>query len=84
MKVAIITGSNGLIGSESVKYFSKSFDKIIGIDNDYRKFFFGKTASTNWVKEHLLNNVTNYEHFDVDICDISLLFSSVRVIPISL
>tara|TARA_B100000989_G_scaffold90235_1_gene65261 strand:- start:1184 stop:2233 length:1050 start_codon:yes stop_codon:yes gene_type:complete len=69
MKVAIITGSNGLIGSESVKFFSKSFDKIIGIDNDYRKFFFGKTASTNWVKKHLLNNVANYEHFDVDVCD---------------
>ena len=29
MSIAIITGSGGLIGTESVKFFSKKFDKII-------------------------------------------------------
>ena len=33
MTIAIITGSGGLIGAESVKFFSNKFDKIIGIDN---------------------------------------------------
>ena len=46
MKVAIITGSGGLIGSQSVKYFSDKFDVIIGIDNDQRRYFFGDEAST--------------------------------------
>ena len=45
MSIAIITGSGGLIGAESVKFFSKKFDKIIGIDNDSRRYFFGRIAS---------------------------------------
>jgi len=52
--VAIVTGSAGLIGSESVSFFvDKGFD-IVGIDNDMRAYFFGKEASTNWMKEMLI------------------------------
>ena len=50
MSVVIITGSSGLVGSESVDFFcNKGFD-VIGIDNNLRKTFFGKEASTAWVK----------------------------------
>ena len=64
MSVVFITGSSGLVGSESVNFFcDKGFD-VIGIDNNLRKFFFGKESSTNWVKkyntkkiiEELINN----------------------------
>ena len=48
MGVAIITGSAGLIGSEAVRFFSSLGMKIVGIDNDMRKFFFGEEASTKW------------------------------------
>ena len=42
MSVVLITGSCGLVGSESVKFFaSKGFD-VVGIDNNYRQIFFGK------------------------------------------
>ena len=41
MNIAIITGSHGLIGSESVTFFSEKMDLIIGIDNDQRAYFFG-------------------------------------------
>ena len=34
MKTIVITGSNGLVGSESVKFFLKKGFKVIGIDND--------------------------------------------------
>ena len=52
MSVVIITGSSGLVGSESVNFFcNKGFD-VIGIDNDLRKSFFGKDASTNWIKKN--------------------------------
>ena len=47
MSIAIITGSGGLIGAESVKFFSKKFDKIIGIDNNFRQYFFSRSALMN-------------------------------------
>ena len=54
MSVVIITGSNGLVGSESVNFFcEKGFD-VVGIDNNLRKFFFGNESSTVWLKNKLL------------------------------
>ena len=41
-KYAIVTGSDGLVGSESVKYFSNLGFKVIGIDNNSRKKFLVK------------------------------------------
>ncbi len=67
MNIAIITGSGGLIGSESVSFFSKKFDKIIGIDNDMRSYFFGPEASTNWNVNRIKETVSNYEHHNIDI-----------------
>ena len=40
MKIALITGSCGLVGSEASLFFSKKNFKILGIDNNSRKFFF--------------------------------------------
>ena len=68
MKIALITGSSGLVGSESVEFFIKKKFMVIGIDNDLRKFFFGKSASTNWVKSFLEKKYNkNYKHFNSDI-----------------
>ena len=53
MKIALITGSCGLVGSESSIFFSKKGFKIIGIDNNLRKFFFGKDGDINWIKQKL-------------------------------
>ena len=78
MKIAIITGSGGLIGSESVSFFSKHFDKIIGIDNDMRSYFFGKEASTNWNVSRIKENVPNYIHHNIDIrnlADVEKIFN---------
>ena len=67
MNIAIITGAAGLIGSESVNFFSEKFDLIVGIDNNMRKYFFGDNASTEWSKQKLIDTVANYKHFDIDI-----------------
>lgn len=67
MGVAIITGSAGLIGSEAVEFFSSKFDKVIGIDNNMRAYFFGDDASTEWNKARLQNAVSNYKHYKTDI-----------------
>lgn len=66
----LVTGSAGLIGSESVKYFAQLGFDVVGIDNNMRQVFFGEDASTEWNKNQLLSIYkTNYTHFDVDIRD---------------
>ncbi|MBW7899086.1 CDP-paratose 2-epimerase [Candidatus Brocadiaceae bacterium B188] len=69
MSIAIITGSAGLIGSESVRYFHEKGFEVWGIDNNMRKYFFGEDGSTLWKKEELLK-LKNYRHFDMDIRDL--------------
>lgn len=73
MNIAIITGSNGLIGSEAALFMSDYFDKIIGIDNDMRAYFFGKEASTKWNEARLKNKIKNFEANAVDIRNITEL-----------
>lgn len=53
MSVALITGSCGLVGSESALFFSKKGFEIIGIDNNSRRLFFGKDGDISWVKSKL-------------------------------
>ena len=69
MKVAIITGSGGLIGSEASKFFHNQGYHIIGIDNDMRAYFFGSDASTNWNVKKLQDQLPNYSHSNIDIRD---------------
>ena len=67
MSLVLITGSCGLVGSESVKFFSlKGFD-VIGIDNNLRAKFFGKEGDTKWVKNNLIKFHKNYIHKNIDI-----------------
>ncbi|OGH18878.1 MAG: NAD-dependent epimerase [Candidatus Levybacteria bacterium RIFCSPHIGHO2_12_FULL_38_12] len=68
MKKALITGSAGLIGSESVRFFCEKDFQVFGIDNDMRSYFFGKEASTLWNKEKL-EKYKNYTHYAFDIRD---------------
>ena len=73
MNIALITGSAGLVGSETVDFFSNKFDLVVGIDNDMRAEFFGQDASTTWNKKRLLQKIKNYRHYDVDIRDKTLV-----------
>ena len=67
MSLALITGSTGLVGSESVNFFcDKGFD-VVGIDNNMRKFFFGPDGSTDWVKHKLLKRNKKFKNFNIDI-----------------
>jgi CDP-paratose 2-epimerase len=67
--ICLITGSSGLIGSESVRFFADKFDHVIGIDNDMRAYFFGANASTQWNTERLQETTSNFTHHAIDIRD---------------
>ena len=69
MNIALVTGSAGLIGSETVEFFSQSFDLVAGIDNNRREYFFGPDATTVWNKERLEREIENYRHYEADIRD---------------
>ena len=71
MRTIIVTGSAGLIGSETVKRFAKEGAHFVGIDNDMRAQFFGAEASTKKTRDNLIANVRDYDHCDLDIRDAS-------------
>lgn len=67
MKKILVTGSAGLIGSESVKFFAEKDFEVHGIDNDMRSYFFGEEASTQWNRKKLEEKYKHYIHHSFDI-----------------
>lgn len=68
-EICIITGSAGLIGAKSVRFFSAKEFQVVGIDNNMRQQFFGADASTEWSRRDLEAKIPNYIHRDLDIRD---------------
>lgn len=68
-KKVLITGTGGLVGSESAKFFHEKGYTVIGIDNDKRAYFFGPGASTQWQIEELAGRLKKYSHYSIDITD---------------
>jgi CDP-paratose 2-epimerase len=80
MSIVIVTGSGGLIGSETVAHYCALGCDVIGVDNDMRARFFGADASTAWLQTELKRRFRNYRHVAADIRDraaIDGLFASV-------
>jgi len=70
MPTAIVTGSGGLIGSESVQHFALAGHDVIGLDNDMRARFFGPEASTARTTERLLRSFPDsFRSLELDIRD---------------
>jgi CDP-paratose 2-epimerase len=69
MPTAIVTGSGGLIGSESVRRFIADGWDVVGIENDMRARFFGEEASTAHVTEELREGYPEFRSLDLDIRD---------------
>jgi CDP-paratose 2-epimerase len=67
MSIALITGSCGLVGSESALFFSEKGFEIIGIDNNTRKYLFGNDGDISWIKSKLKKSIKNYNHINLDI-----------------
>ena len=75
MSVAIITGSAGLVGSETVKFLHEKGLHIVGIDNNMRQYFFGEESSTAWNTEQLKATLRNFTHVGVDIREQGRVFA---------
>jgi CDP-paratose 2-epimerase len=67
---AIVTGSGGLIGSESVEFLVEQGFDVIGLENDMRAAFFGPDASTRPVSERLAERYADaFRWIELDIRD---------------
>jgi CDP-paratose 2-epimerase len=70
MPLAIVTGSGGLIGSESVRFLVEQGFDVVGLDNDMRARFFGPEASTRHVTARLeAEHESSFTPVDLDIRD---------------
>ena len=70
MAKVIVTGSGGLIGSESVAHFIAAGYEVIGLENDMRARFFGAGASTAHTTERLVREFAgSFRSVEVDIRD---------------
>ncbi|WNG16509.1 NAD-dependent epimerase/dehydratase family protein [Cystobacter fuscus] len=74
MSVAIVTGSSGLIGSETVRFLHEKGLEVVGIDNNMRKYFFGEDGSTEWNTAVLKQSLKNFRHVTADIREQETIF----------
>jgi len=71
MSTVIVTGSGGLIGSESVRHFVEAGYDVIGLENDMRARFFGPQASTSEITQRLRERYPlEFRSIDLDIRDV--------------
>jgi CDP-paratose 2-epimerase len=66
-KTLLVTGSNGLIGSEVVRNFISRGWQVYGIDNNMRADFFGPAGDTRWVQNWLTKTCPGFRHIELDI-----------------
>jgi CDP-paratose 2-epimerase len=76
--IAIVTGSGGLVGSESVRHLVRSGYDVIGLENDMRASFFGDVASTRHVSEQLEAEYSEFRWLKLDIRDAEAVERVVR------
>jgi CDP-paratose 2-epimerase len=69
MDTILITGSNGLIGSEMVKHFHGLGWGVHGVDNNMRADFFGPQGDTRWNQRRLAKEYPGFVHHELDIRD---------------
>jgi CDP-paratose 2-epimerase len=70
MRTAIVTGSGGLVGSESVRALVEAGFRVIGLENDTRADLFGASASTEPQTRRLLAEHATFTSLPVDIRDV--------------
>ena len=67
MKKLLVTGSNGLIGSEMVRHFHELGWEVHGVDNNMRASFFGPQGDTRWNQQRLVAAFPRFTHHELDM-----------------
>ncbi len=80
----LVTGSAGLIGSETVRHFSALGWEVHGIDNNMRADFFGPDGDTTWNLKRLQQDVPGYRHHVVDIRDRAAILRVLEETPVDM
>jgi CDP-paratose 2-epimerase len=80
----LVTGSNGLIGSEAVRYYDAEGHEVIGLDNNMRAVFFGPAGDTSWNLRDLKESTRHFIHYDIDIRDRARLAKLFEAVPVDL
>ncbi len=78
MSIVIVTGSSGLIGSETARFFHDQGFTVVGIDNNLREYFFGAEASTAWNAIRLRRVLKNFTHRELDVRDQESVFRLIQ------
>jgi len=66
---AIVTGSSGLVGSETAALLEARGYEVHGVDNNMRRDFLGESGDTTWNLNRLRASTTRFVHHDLDIRD---------------
>jgi CDP-paratose 2-epimerase len=67
VKTLLVTGSNGLVGSEMVKRFDSLGWTVRGVDNNMRADFFGSQGDTRWNQDRLTRECNRFTHHELDM-----------------
>ena len=67
MPTVIVTGSGGLVGSETVRHFAEVGYDVVGIENDMRAHYFGPEASTAPQTRRLVETYDCFRSVELDI-----------------
>jgi CDP-paratose 2-epimerase len=66
-RTLLVTGSNGLIGSEMIRYFNGLEWRVHGVDNNMRADFFGPQGDTRWNQSRMERECQRFVHHELDI-----------------
>jgi CDP-paratose 2-epimerase len=80
-RTALVTGSSGLVGSETSSYLDANGWAVHGVDNNMRADFFGAGGDTRSTLERLRSTTARFTHHELDVRDrsgIAALVQEVR------
>jgi len=80
MKKILVTGSNGLIGSEVVTYWNALDWRVFGVDNNVRRDFFGEKGDTRWNQFRLEHTCKHFSHYELDVRDRNALLELIETL----
>ena len=83
-RVILVTGSSGLVGSETVRYFDALGHDVHGLDNNMRADFFGPGGDTTPVRRRLESACPSFVHHELDVRDREGVAALLRAHPFDL